>query len=604
MTQTGPPVQAHEPAVEERLVGEYRLLARIGEGGMGVVHLARAADGRRVALKVLRPHVVGDLEARQRLAREVSSLRLVHSPRVAEVLDADPHGPTPYVATRYVPGLSLHEHVREEGPLAGTDLVHFARCLAEALLAVHAVGVLHRDVKPSNVLMEGRSPVLIDFGLARLAEDSRLTHTGWLLGTPGYLAPEILYGDDATPASDVHAWAATVAFAATGSPPYGRGPAMAVMDRVRRGEHDLRGVPEPLVGLLSESLAPEPLDRPGLHEIDAWLRSEQAGARAVEADDSSWTRPVVALERPSPTVVSRDPDPFDQLAAAPAEPTIVEGRPTPPDAAGQVPDDFVDPWADPSVDPRADPSVDPRADPSVPRADLSADPWADPWADLVADPAPHTRLLRPSDPLPPGIVPVPEPTGSRRQRLAMLLGLGGVVAVGVVAAPYLTILLGGLLVLLLRAASIGSERHQRRRSRRGRARWFDGPTTVLASPGYLLLSLVGSLLAVVWAVAASVAFGVVESIAQPPLSLGMLLMGVVFALSLWWGPGSVRLREVVGSGVARAARSDVAGLVVVGLCVVVVLALVVIALAEGPTWTPASDAPWSRGILAAVARRL
>ena len=108
---------------------------------------------------------------------------------------------------------------------------------------MHAVGVLHRDVKPSNVLMEGRNPILIDFGLARVADDPKLTHTGWLLGTPGYLAPEILHGDDATEASDIHSWAATVAYAGTGRAPFGRGPSMAIMDRVRRGQHDLSGLP-------------------------------------------------------------------------------------------------------------------------------------------------------------------------------------------------------------------------------------------------------------------------------------------------------------------------------------------------------------------------
>ena len=262
------------PGVER--VGDYRLLAKIGEGGMGVVHLAQGPDGTRVALKVLRTHIVGDDEARTRLAREVASLRRVTSPRIAEVIDADPWGETPYVATRYVPGLSLHEHVRQEGPVTGTDLRHFAAGLAEAVIAVHRVGVLHRDIKPSNVLLEGRSPVLIDFGLARLAEDPRLTQTGWLLGTPGYLAPEILYGDDATTASDVHSWAATVVFAATGRPPFGTGPAMAIMDRVRRGEHDLSAVPSALLPLVRACLAPDPQDRP---ETAAVLASLRAPAR-------------------------------------------------------------------------------------------------------------------------------------------------------------------------------------------------------------------------------------------------------------------------------------------------------------------------------------
>src|SRR6185436_12950138 len=212
-------------------------------------------------------------------------------PRIAEVIDADPWGETPYVATRYVPGLSLHQQVREEGPIAGADLTHFAAGLAEAVIAVHQVGVLHRDIKPSNVLLEGRSPVLIDFGLARLAEDPRLTHTGWLLGTPGYLAPEILYGDDATTASDMHSWAATVVFAATGRPPFGTGPAMAIMDRVRRGEHDLSAVPAALLPLVHACLAPDPRDRP---ETAAVLASLLAPAR----DD--FTLPVALATAPSP----------------------------------------------------------------------------------------------------------------------------------------------------------------------------------------------------------------------------------------------------------------------------------------------------------------
>ena len=180
---------------------------------MGVVHVAQAPDGTRVALKVLRPHVVGDPEGRERLAREVASLRKVRSKHVAEILDADPHGDAPFIVTRYVPGFSLHDTVRQDGPLAPGDLAYAARHLLQAVRDVHAADVLHRDIKPTNVVMEGRAPVLIDFGLARLAEDPRLTATGWLLGSPGYLAPEVLFGDDATTATDVHGWAATVVHA-------------------------------------------------------------------------------------------------------------------------------------------------------------------------------------------------------------------------------------------------------------------------------------------------------------------------------------------------------------------------------------------------------
>ena len=162
----------------------------------------------------------------------------------------------------------------EEGPIDGGDLPWFAACLAEGLASVHEVGVLHRDVKPSNVLMEGRTPILIDFGLARVADDPKLTHTGWLLGTPGYLAPEILHGDDATTASDVHSWAATVAYAATGNPPFGRGPSMAIMDRVRRGEHDLTGVPDSLHAVLAAALDPDPTRRPTLDALLGWLRPQ------------------------------------------------------------------------------------------------------------------------------------------------------------------------------------------------------------------------------------------------------------------------------------------------------------------------------------------
>ena len=288
---------------------------------MGVVHLAQRPGGPRVALKVLRPHIVGDDEARRRLAREVGSLSRIRHPGVAEIVDADPWDDIPYVATRYVPGLSLHDHVREEGPITGPDLVWFATRLGEALLAVHAQGVLHRDVKPSNVLMEGRTPILIDFGLARVADDPKLTHTGWLLGTPGYLAPEILFGDDATAASDVHAWAATVAFAGTGQPPFGRGPAMAIMDRVRRGEHDLSGLPPHVRQVVVAGLDAEPQRRPSLPDLLRRLERPPAPA-SPKADrsfeDDFFTTPLAVASAARADDLTRADPTWDRRLGRPA----------------------------------------------------------------------------------------------------------------------------------------------------------------------------------------------------------------------------------------------------------------------------------------------
>jgi predicted Ser/Thr protein kinase len=308
-------------------VGDYTLLSVLGEGGMGIVHLARhEPTGQRVALKVLRPQVVGDEEGRRRLAREVTSLRRVRSRWVADIIDADPWGPVPYVVMRYVPGRSLHDEVAEEGPIRGRDLQWFARCLIDAVAAVHAGGVLHRDVKPSNVIMEGRTPVLIDFGLARVADDPKITHTGWLLGTPGYLPPEILHGDDATPASDVHSWAATVAFAATGRPPYGRGPSAAIMDRARRGEHDLAGIEAGLREVLDLALAPDPERRPTVAQLQAWFRDPalSLAAEMVGAGAAGGTE-----EPPLTAPLSwRHEDPRHDLDDEDADLTLVEGEPT------------------------------------------------------------------------------------------------------------------------------------------------------------------------------------------------------------------------------------------------------------------------------------
>ncbi|PPK90789.1 serine/threonine protein kinase [Kineococcus xinjiangensis] len=274
-------------------LGEHRLLHVIGEGGMGIVYLALDAGQRAVALKVLKPHVAGDPHARERLDREVSTLERVRSPRVAEVLGGDVCGQWPYLVTRYVPGRPLDTVVAADGPLTGRALHELGHGLSEALAAIHGAGVVHRDLKPGNVLVLDGKPVVIDFGIAHVADDVRLTTTGLVMGTPGYLSPEVVGGGAVSPATDWWGWAATVAFAATGRPPFGRGPMEVVLDRVRRGEADLAGLPPELSRLLSAALAVNPSHRP---EPEALLQALDRACRAA-GDSSPVTSAVPVLDR-------------------------------------------------------------------------------------------------------------------------------------------------------------------------------------------------------------------------------------------------------------------------------------------------------------------
>jgi predicted Ser/Thr protein kinase len=248
-------------------LGPYRLLDRIGEGGMGVVYLARDPEQRSVAVKILRPAVAGDPNARRRLAREVETMRRVRSPYVAEVLDTDVTCETPYIVTRYVPGRTLDEVVTQEGPLSGSRLIRVAAGLADALAAIHAAGVVHRDLKPGNVMLMNGDPVVIDFGIAQALDSTRLTMTGMFMGTPGYLSPEVIEGQNSTSFSDVHAWGATVAFAATGRPPFGAGSYETVFYRIVNGKPDLSGVAAPMAELLAAALRRDPAQRPAAIQL-------------------------------------------------------------------------------------------------------------------------------------------------------------------------------------------------------------------------------------------------------------------------------------------------------------------------------------------------
>jgi predicted Ser/Thr protein kinase len=249
--------------------GPYRVLDRIGEGGMGVVYLATDSEQRPVAVKVLRPAVAGDPNARRRLAREVETMRRVRSPFVADVIDADVTSDPPYIVTRYVRGRTLEQVVTERGPLRGQELATVGRGLAAALTAVHAAGVVHRDLKPGNVMLADGEPVVIDFGIAHAPDSTRITQTGMFMGTPGYLAPEVIEGKETGRASDVHSWGATVAFAATGRPPFGTGTFEAIFYRIVHGQPDLEGCPSPLLPLVAAALARDPSRRPSAADLNA-----------------------------------------------------------------------------------------------------------------------------------------------------------------------------------------------------------------------------------------------------------------------------------------------------------------------------------------------
>ncbi|WP_146057086.1 serine/threonine-protein kinase, partial [Streptomyces sp. SM14] len=278
------PLRAEDP----RRIGSYRLLGRLGSGGMGRVYLGRSAGGRTVAVKVVHPHFAVDDQFRGRFAREVAAARRVGGDWTAPVLDADPDAEVPWVATGYVAGPDLQRVVEELGPLpAGTTRV-LATGLAEALAAVHALGLVHRDVKPSNVLLTLDGPRLIDFGIARATDaGSALTETGAFVGSPGYMAPEQLLTGETGPAADVFALGSVIAFAAAGSAPFEGDSAAQLLYRVAHEEPDLARVPAGLRPLAARCLAKNPADRPAPAELAAEL-SDGAGASALVREADGW----------------------------------------------------------------------------------------------------------------------------------------------------------------------------------------------------------------------------------------------------------------------------------------------------------------------------
>ncbi|MGK5551776.1 serine/threonine-protein kinase [Actinomadura kijaniata] len=308
---------------DPRRIGGYRLLGRLGEGGMGRVYLGRSPRGRTVAVKLVHPELTRDPDFRRRFRREVAAARRVGGEWTAPVLDADTESDTPWVATGYVPGPTLHEVVERHGPLPERTVLALAAGLAHALRAVHARDLIHRDLKPSNVMVTLDGPRVIDFGVVRSADASVATRTGALIGSPGFMSPEQVRGEALTPAGDVFSLGSVLAFAATGRRPFGTadGGLHALLYRIAQEDPDLDGLTGTLRGLVVACLAKDPARRPSLDEVLA---------TAGPADMADWLPPAVVAELGRHAAGLLDLE-------EPEAPPATEAPPAPPVPSGTLP---------------------------------------------------------------------------------------------------------------------------------------------------------------------------------------------------------------------------------------------------------------------------
>ncbi|MEU8138844.1 protein kinase domain-containing protein [Streptodolium elevatio] len=378
-------------------IAGYRMLARLGAGGMGRVYLARSPGGRPVAFKVIRADFADDADFRVRFAREVAAARSVSGVFTAPVLDADPQGDPPWLATGYVAGVALDDAVNRFGPLPGS-LRQLAGGIAEALIAVHAAGLVHRDLKPANVMLAADGPRLIDFGIARALEGGTITRTGFLVGSPGFLAPEQAGSGAIGPATDVFALGAVLTYAATGQTPFGEGVFTELLFKVLYGEPDVSGVPEPFRPLVAAMLAKAPADRPTPGQILDRLAEFGPDARA-----GAWLpRPLTELVLArSAALLAEDPPLAFGREAPPAAETVVEH----PEPAAPVP---------PALQPP--PPVEPISEPLSQPAPLRPPPGQQPTGPPTSSQATAPQAIPPA--VPPVASPSPRPSAPPSPSLA------------------------------------------------------------------------------------------------------------------------------------------------------------------------------------------
>jgi Protein kinase domain len=545
---------------EERIpeaLGPYRLRQRLGEGGMGVVYLASDPGQQLVAVKVLRRGVPGEAMARRRLAREFETMRRVHSPFVAQVIDADVESTPPYIVTRYVPGRTLEDLVSSSGPLSGPDLLRLARGLASALTAVHAAGVVHRDLKPANVMIVEGEPVVIDFGIAQAPDSTRLTMTGMFMGTPGYLAPEVIEGSPSGPAADVHSWAATLAFAATGRPPFGTGSFETIFFRIINSQPDLATMPAPLMPLVLHALARDPARRPSAAELAD--RASCLDPAALVPSEAPTMPPHPAAAGATMGDVSARPV-LAGLAGGAAAAALPDVRSAPPVPANgwsngtrqlgaRPPDNFADLL--PPVDYRPPGAQSGLAQPGSAGPGGSAQPWNQPGASPADGRGRAADRPRSSRPLLVLAVVV------ALVAVAVLLPVAGTVAVLLVLA-------------LLRSLDLSGRWVGRRRSRQG-ASAADAVTFLAYLPFAMLRSVLAVLLMLPLGLLVAAAAAAATYVVLPGHPLGR-------ALSYAAGAGIACCALAPGSGRSRKPLSTFFGAVTTTAPSALLVSVAVIAL--------------------------
>ncbi|WP_129785974.1 protein kinase domain-containing protein [Promicromonospora panici] len=590
------------PATGSKL-GGYTVVRQIGSGAMGAVYRAEDDGGHAVALKMLHRHL-DDPAARERLRREAAALQGLRHPAVARVLDAELEGPDAFIVTELVEGPTLEEEIDERGPLDPRDLFELADQLADALEAVHGTGVVHRDLTPSNVLIARTGPVLIDFGLAQGPGDVRATRTGFVMGTPGYLAPELLNGAEPGPDTDWWSWAAVLAFSGTGRAPFGVRPTELVLRRSRQGQADLDGLPRRAERALAAALRAVPAERWGPNEVARALKAESEAFIAETAGEDGSTTAVLDASDAQGAPTAETPADLGSTRVMP-QGLLPHRRPLS-EAAGGA-------GVGAAAGAAAAAGAKRRASRDVGGVTDLAAASAAPGGGQVKGRSVTGRATGAARPAPPSVDPAFAPQPANPARVTGYRGLflaTGLALVALAATlPGIAVAVLVALLIVARLAGIAVDEFRSRRARRGPGR-ADALVATLLSPWHLVRAVFGVLPAAAVGVCVGVivvllgllVFGPGNLIIAPietvearsvggtnrpivdsmVLSVAMLVTVVVS----WWGPGSYGTRVGAGPLLRRIAPSRAAK-VVVGL---VVLALAV--LAAAPLFDGTVDILW------------